>query len=389
MHSRLRVGLAAAATMTALLAALGVTPVNAAPPPGIDKSIAMPASTRVAIDAAAADFLANSLDKTPAVWVAVWDPAQGYFEQAYGKAALPGTAASVADHLRIGSITKTVFATSVLQLVGSGRLSLTDTVKDLDPQLAKAFPKVARYTVAQLLGMRTRIPDYADAAVAAMAQDPQRRFTSRELISLAFAKGKEIPAKGGYSTTNYIILGEVLQHVTGKTPAELVNGVFRQAGMPQSRLIPGSRPMPEPAAHGYLGNLGTTELSAVNPGLVASTDVGLWPLDWGREGGGAYSTIGDLATWGGTCLGNDLLSKSVVLQRLRAHSIDAGLYGLGITRQGDWLAHSGQVLGFTSNVACNAKTGAVVAYVANSTYGTIDLMSSLGAVLAPDYLSAS
>ena len=389
MPTRLRAGLATAAATTALLATLGMSPASAAPLPKIDKSMPVPASTRLAIDAAAADFLANSLDKTPAVWVAVWDPAQGYFEQAYGKAVVPGTAASVADHLRIGSITKTVFATAVLQAVAAGRLSLTATVQDLDPQLARAFPKVARYTVAQLLGMRTRIPDYADAAVAAMASNPQRRFTSRDLISLAFEKGKKIPAQGGYSTTNYIILGEVMQHVTGKTPADLVNGVFRQAGMSQSRLIPGSRPMPEPAAHGYLGTLGTTELAAVNPGLEASTDVGLWPLDWGREGGGAYSTIGDLATWGGTCLGNTLLAKSIVGQRLRANSIDAGLYGLGITRQGDWLAHSGQVLGFTSNVACNAKTGAVVAYVTNSTYGTIDLMSSLGVALAPDYVNAS
>ena len=155
--------------------------------------------------------------------------------------------------MRIGSITKTVFATAVLQAVAAGRLSLTATVQDLDPQLARAFPKVARYTVAQLLGMRTRIPDYADAAVAAMASNPQRRFTSTDLISLAFEKGKKIPAKGGYSTTNYIILGEVMQHVTsGKLQALAMTSDRRVPYWPQVPTLKESG-YPEYEAYAWFG----------------------------------------------------------------------------------------------------------------------------------------
>jgi D-alanyl-D-alanine carboxypeptidase len=89
----------------------------------------------------------------------VWVPKKGYYEQAYGKAALPNTSATVADHFRIGSITKTVFAAAVLQQVAAGTLKLTDTVVTLIP---------------------------------------------------AFAKGEKLPAIGGYSTTNDIILGVLL-----------------------------------------------------------------------------------------------------------------------------------------------------------------------------------
>ena len=390
--------LCAVALSALLLTAPVATAALAAPVPAamgkqqsvssIDKTKALPAAARAAIDAAAAEFLKGSLDESPGMWLAVWDPAQGYYEQAYGYAALPTTAATVADHFRIGSITKTVLATAVLQQVAAGKLKLTDAVKTLDPALAKRFPKIAKYTVAQMLGMTTQIPDYADPAVEIMLGDHQHHFTREQLIALAFASGKPLPKAGGYSTTNYIILGLILQKLTGRTPEALVNGVFKQAGMSQSRLAAGSVPMPAPAAHTYLGSVVAT--SATQPGLTATTDTTAWPLDWGREGGGAWSTIGDLATWGGTCLGNSLLPPAMVKKRLATHAINVGNYGLGIIRQGDWLAHSGQVIGMVTNVACNPKTGAVVAYGVNSTYGaTFGFNDALGPVAFPDYYAAT
>lgn len=385
----LAVGLAAA---LAVGSCIGGTAVQAQAPIAathvtLDKSKKMSVTAAAAIDAAAAGFPASSADKAPALWLAVWDPKRGYYEQAYGNAVLPSTAAVVADHVRIGSITKTVMATAVLEQVAAHKLSLSDSVAKLDPKLARILPQIAKYTVRQLLSMQTQIPDYADAAVAIMGADPSHRFTRYQLIRLGLDKGKKIGPAGGYSTTNYIILGELMRRVSGKTPEALVNGVFRQAGMNQSRLTVAG-PMPAPAASGYLGVLGTAELAAVNSALTPDTDAGAWPLDWGQEGGGAYSTIGDLASWGGTCLGNSLLPASLAEARLQTHAIDAGQYGLGIKREGDWLAHGGQVLGFTSNVACNPKTGAVVAYVTNSTYGTFDVKDAVGAVAFPEYSKA-
>jgi D-alanyl-D-alanine carboxypeptidase len=355
----------------------------------IDKSKPMSATDKAAIDAAAATFLQGSPDDAPGLWIAVWDPKEGYYEHAYGKAALPDTPATVADHFRIGSITKTVFATAVLQQVALGKLKFTDTVRQLAPALAKRYPKTAKYTVAQLLSMKTQIPDYADAAVAIESNDPQHHFTRDQLISLAFAKGKKLPGMGGYSTTNYIILGVILQKLTGQTPESLVNGVFRQAGMTQSRLPAVSGPMPEPAVHGYIGPVMASQMAAVAPSLTATTDVSGWTLDWGLEGGGAYSTIGDLATWGGTCLGNSLLPKSMVAKRLVFNLIDVGHYGRGIIRQGDWLSHEGQAIGYEANVACDPKTGAVSAWAVNSTYGSFVLNDVLGRVVYPEYYAAT
>lgn len=355
----------------------------------VDKSKIMPAADRAAIDEAANLFVNNAPDQSPGLWLAVWDPKKGYYEQAYGKAALPGTAATVADHFRIGSITKTVFATAVLEQVSAGKLKLTDTVRSLDPALAKRFPSIAKYTVAQLLSMKTQIPDYADPAVALQVADPQRRFTRDQLIALALSKGKPLPKAGGYSTTNYIILGEIMKKVTGKTPESLVNGVFAQAGMKQSGLDTTSKAMPDPAAAGYIGATYGSQFVAINPAVTSATDVSSWAFDWGKEGGGAYSTIGDLATWGGTCLGNSLLPKSTVAKRLVFSSIDVGKYGRGIIKQGNWLSHEGQAIGYEANVACNPKTGAVAVWAVNSTQGSMFLDDVIGAAAYPEYKLAA
>jgi len=354
----------------------------------INKKKPMSAENRAAIDKAANLYVANAPDKSPGLWLAVWDPTRGYYEQAYGNAVLPGTRAAVADHFRIGSITKTVFATAVLQQVSAGRLRLSDSVRSLDPALAKRFPSIGQYTVAQLLSMRTQIPDYADAAVAIQVADPQHHFTRNQLIALALAKGKPLPKVGGYSTTNYIILGEIMRKLTGKTPESLVNGVFAQAGMTQSHLDTTSKAMPAPAAAGYIGATYGSQFVAINPAVTSETDVSSWAFDWGKEGGGAYSTIGDLATWGGTCLGDSLLPKSMVAARLVFSSIDVGRYGRGIIKQGDWLSHEGQAIGYEANVACNPKTGAVAVWAVNSTQGSMFLNEVLGEAAYPEYFAA-
>lgn len=368
---------------------LDVTAAMPAKPVTIDRAKAMSAADRAVIDAEAQAFLANAIDQTPGLWLAVWDPKRGYYEQAYGEASLDGSRATTKDHFLIGSITKTVFATAVLEQVAKGALKLTDTVKQLDPALATRYPIAAKKTVAQLLGMTTRIPDYADAAVAKMFVNPQQTFTRDQAIALGIAEGKAIPAPGGYSTTNYLLLGKVMKTVTGKSPEQLVNAVFRQAGMSSSRLMTGNIRIPAPRAHGYIGAAYGPQAAQANPNLSGTTDVTDWTMEWGKEGGGAYSTIGDLATWGGTCLGTTLLPAKVAAQRLKTTPIDAGTYGLGIIRQGSWLSHGGQAIGYTANVACDPTTGAVVAYALNSTAGTFDVSQYVGPKSWPAYAAAS
>jgi hypothetical protein len=79
----------------------------------------------------------------------------------------------------------------------------------------------------------------------------------------------------------------------------------------------------------------------------------------------------------------------MVATRLVFSSIDAGNYGRGIIRQGGWLAHSGQAIGYEANVACNPETGAVAVVAVNSTEGLLMLNEVLGPVVHPEYYAAT
>ena len=343
------------------------------------------ASGSDALDKAAAAYLASD-GASSAVYVAVYKPRTGLQMKAYGESA-PGIPATVKDHFGIGSITKTAFATAVLQQVAKGKIALDDTVRKAAPRVAKKFPKAANYTIRQLLSMNTRIGDYADAAVLGMFADPTRTYPRDELIRMGFA-AKPMPKAGGYSTTNYLILGDVMREVTGRSPIGLVNDVFKQAGMNDS-LLTVSGTLPAPATHGTIGKEFGAQATTVNPALNATTDVTAWPMTWGREGGGAYATLPDLYKWAKTCEGNALLSPTMVAQREKTHKIDVGNYGLSIINQGDYWTHTGQGIGYEALATCNPKTGEVIALAVNSTDGLTGATFGIGQAVFLDYVRAA
>jgi CubicO group peptidase (beta-lactamase class C family) len=53
----------------------------------------------------------------------VWDAKKGYHIGAYGEAVLPDTVATVGDHSRIGSVSKTFTTATILRLVDQGKLT--------------------------------------------------------------------------------------------------------------------------------------------------------------------------------------------------------------------------------------------------------------------------
>lgn len=339
----------------------------------------------------AEDFISGPYgDGMTALYLGVYDPASGWTYGAFGESA-PGVVAQPSDHFPIGSITKTVLATAVLQHVEQGDLSLDDTVADLNPGLARKYPSISRWTVRQLLGMTTTIPDYADPALDRLIADPALKFTRDELISIGLTEGKPLPKVGGYSTTNYIILGDLMKKVTGKSPSRLVNEIFAAEGMADSYLGSlGTRP--EVATQGYIGNMYGDHAQGINPNVTATTDVntanGQWYMTFGREGGGAYATLPDLGTWAKSCVGNNLLDKTTVTEREQTTDINAGAYGLGIINEGDWWGHTGQVLGYEALAVCNPDTGRAVALAVNSSSGLQNAIGAMGQVAFIDYATA-
>jgi D-alanyl-D-alanine carboxypeptidase len=168
------------------------------------------------------------------------------------------------DKVHIGSITKTFVATVVLQLAAEGRLSLDDSVQQLLPGVIAGHGyNPARITVRQLLQQTSGIRDYVDAPGFLTPQNLAKTHQPQQLVDIALSLGP--PLHGwNYSNTNYILLGMIIQKVTGQSPGtEISRRILTPLGLRGTSFPLSSTQITAPYAHGYYGAMDVT--NAVNP----------------------------------------------------------------------------------------------------------------------------
>lgn len=349
----------------------------------------MSASDAKAVERAVETPVKTLTEEGSAVYFGIWDPKKGSFENAYGKAAKDGPAASTEDFFQIGSITKTFTATVVLQLVGEGKLALDETVAQADPDLAKEFKPLAGLTLEELLSMHSGIPDFLNVPggiVKEIAEDPQKVWTAEELIAGALKGKVQEPGSGGYSTTNYIALQLIAEEVTGEGLEDLIaSRLAKPLGITDTVLpAPEDTSLPSPGTHGYINETGVFEFEQDGAKVKAGMDVTDWSLSSAQGGGAMYTTLHELGVWGASTLGNDLLEKELASKRLKTKTIPGvGPYGLGIQRFGDWYGHDGETYGWEALVLHDPKTGVTAAVATNSASGAVLAFAAMVSTLYP------
>jgi len=348
-----------------------------------------------ALDAAVQDALrAADPDGTlaPGTWIGVWDPARGVFTKAYGRATLDGEPADLDQRLRIGSVTKTFTAVAVLLLVDDGALALDDTVESVLPELATEFPAYAPLTIEQLLRMQSGIADYLnrpDGILTQVVAEPQRQFVPDELITSAVSGDVEDPGTIGYSSTNFVVLEEIVNEVAGTPLQEVIaERITGPLGMANTALQPyDETSIPGPAARGYAtgpedGYSGCrAEFALMNSSVPENTDTSDWSQSSTRGAGGMYSTLQDLGIWAASLSGNILLSPELQAKRIEITPNDYLPYGMGILQVSldngtTYLGHEGDGYGYQAYALLDQQSGTAVA-VMNNTCGSSGLMDDL------------
>lgn len=144
------------------------------------------------------------------------------YSRAIGYSQINGTEKkplTVANRFRIGSITKMFTASMILQLIEEGKLKPTDTLDKFFPQV----PNAKKITIVQILWHRSGIHDSViDRNLRSVSRTEP--ITKEELLGL-IAKGTpdfEPDTKHSYSNSGYILLGFILEKVTGKPYAEVL-----------------------------------------------------------------------------------------------------------------------------------------------------------------------
>lgn len=355
----------------------------------------MGAADRARISAIVREYLGRDDYKAevPGLVIGIWSPTQGVYRASFGQADLKSPARpKLSSRFRIGSVSKTFTATVILELVDEGKLSLSGTVRTYLPALARAQPAIGSRTIAQLLGMRSGLPEYADAAVKEVSTDPARVWTANELIALGMRSGPVKPAGGRtsvYTNTNYVILGQIAEAVTKTRFDRLVQRrLLGPLGLRQTVYPkPTSVRIPAPFTRGYVGPSGAEEIQKLGGTVEPGADVTRWNPSWGNAAGMMISTIDDLARWTNGLAGNALLSPR--LQRLRLATTPMGdgfRYGLGILKLlpgGRWTGHEGGIPGWSTWALKDPTSRTVVVTSVNACCGgtpvslTIDILKRL------------
>ncbi|MCF3181980.1 beta-lactamase family protein [Streptomyces polychromogenes] len=295
----------------------------------------------------------------PGVTVGLWAPGKGSYVKSFGVAdKATGAPMTAPLHVRIGSETKTFTVTALLQQVDRGKLALDDPIG----KYVGGVPNGDSITLRQLAGMRSGLFNYsldADFGKKLLA-DPERSFSPRQLLGYSFKHRPQFPpgARFDYSNTNLVLLGLVVEKVTGRPLHEVITrDVLRPAGL-QGTVFPTTAGLPAPYAQGYTDQTasGRTE------------DATAWNPSWAWAAGAMASDLDDLRSWARTLATGTLLKPATQGERLKTTPMDvpgAG-YGLGIFNVQGWIGHNGSIPGYEVLPVYLPQAGATMVIVLNT-----------------------
>lgn len=135
------------------------------------------------------------------------------------------SAVPVDGRVRIGSNTKTFTAVTVLQLVGEGKIELDAPIETYLPGLIRGEGIDGRnITVRQLLQHTSGLPNYTQWLGREALPIRHTYFQPRDLLDAALAHPAEFApgTSWGYSNTNYIVAGLLIERVTGRPAGEAI-----------------------------------------------------------------------------------------------------------------------------------------------------------------------
>ncbi|MGI5529906.1 serine hydrolase domain-containing protein [Streptomyces syringium] len=291
------------------------------------------------LDSAVRDLMRET--QVPGVTVGLWTPDKGSYVRSFGLADKATGAPMATDlYTRIGSETKTFTVTALLRLVDQRKLGLDDPIG----KYVDHVPNGDRITLRELAGMRSGLFNYSedDDFIKALEADPRRPFPPQELLDYSFKHPVQFQpgAQFDYCNTNLILLGLVVEKVTGRPLHEVIKqDVLKPAGLHRT-VFPTGAEIPDPHAHGYTNQTPSGKIED-------ATD---WNPTWAWAAGAMISDLQDLRRWARTLATGALLSPATQAERLKTTPMDipGDGYGLGIFNIQGWIGHNGSLPGYES-----------------------------------------
>lgn len=158
--------------------------------------------------------------------------------------------ATINDLYHIESVTKMYTSALIMRLVQEGKLSLQDPISKYIPN----YPQGNKITIRNLLNHTSGIANYTENFKYELETVLLRKkWAEEDIIKLVNGQQSEFEAgtKHVYSNSNYVLLGEIAQKVSGKTFSTMLREDFLSAqGLNQTYFAPQER-LPEHLVRGY------------------------------------------------------------------------------------------------------------------------------------------
>lgn len=253
---------------------------------------------------------------------------------------------------QLGSVTKTFTSTMILMLQEQGKLNVKDYLQKYMPD----YPDADKITIEQLLTHTSGIFNYTDDSVF-RSRDMFTHQSRKDMIRVFRDKITRIEpgTKFSYSNSNYMLLGYIIEDITGKSYyAALRDMIIEPLGMHHTGCdFKGLRSADK--ATGYFSIAGST--GVVSPFVDSSVSF---------AAGAIYSTVSDMYIYAQALLDNKLLRPVDWTMATRPNKENYG-YGwmLGEMYGHKSVGHNGGVHGFVSNFFLVPEDRTVVVLLCN------------------------
>lgn len=221
----------------------------------------------------------------------------------------------------LGSVSKTYFAAIVMQLVEKGKLSLDDSIKRWLPDMHFINNAI---TIRQLLNHTSGLSRYQGTPkwfreVSMINID--KIWAPREIIDSLVGKPKCNPGVcWGESGTDYLLLGMIIEKVTGEKAVDLLKAITSSLGLKHTTLYPDETYQSDQLAHFWWDVDHSGKLADVFPVNSKIPLAAMFSSVW--TSGAIISTAEDLAIFSKALFENKLLSEASLKQMITPIQID-------------------------------------------------------------------
>ncbi len=292
-----------------------------------------------------------------AVIVQVHSGGADVYTGAFGDS-MTGVPATPEMHFRNGALAFTYMATLLLEFVDQKKVTLDTKLSNYFPD----YPNAGRITLRNLAQMTSGYADYVyqPETMRGVYADPFRQWSPEELIQIGITKPMEFEpgTNWGYSHTNYVILGRVLERIAGMPLADAIRKyVLEPMGLKQTGALT-TPEIPQPVLHTFSSE--RREQLGVKSGVPFYEEATFWNPSWTTVEGAVETTdITDLSISIEAVASGKLLSPASSAAQIVPSLVGFGHtqsgcpscrentvafnYGLGVIAAGGWISQS---LGF-------------------------------------------